>query len=67
MSLDDKLRSGSLETYTALDADNGVAHVAVAADGIRGSYFFYLLDGSNLVVEFLVVDSYNLTLLEGNL
>ena len=32
--LDDELRSCCLKTYTALDADDGVAYVAVATNAV---------------------------------
>ena len=67
VSFDDELRSCSLESYTTLDADDGVTHVAVATDGVRSTNLLNLLDGSNLIIKLLAVDSHNLTLLEGNL
>ena len=67
MSLDDKLRSSSLETYATLDADNGVAYVGIAANGIRGTDLLDLLNGLDLVIELLTVDGSDLTFLEGNL
>ena len=67
MSLDDELRSCSLESYTTLDTDDGVTHVAVATDGVRSTNLLNLLDGCNLIIKLLAVDSHNLTLLEGNL
>ena len=67
VSLDDELRSCSLESYTTLDTDDGVTHVAVATDGVRSTNLLNLLDGCNLIIKLLAVDSHNLTLLEGNL
>ena len=67
VSLNDELRSRSLESYTPLDTDDGVTHVAVATDSVRCTNLLNLLDGSHLVIKLLAVDSYNLTLLEGNL
>ena len=67
VSLDDELRSCSLESYTTLDTDDGVTHVAVATDSVRSTNLLNLLDGCNLIIKLLAVDSYNLTLLEGNL
>ena len=64
MSLDDELRGCSLKAHTSFDADNGVAHVCVASDGVRSSNLLYLLNGGYLVVKLLVVDSNNLTLVE---
>lgn len=67
VSLDDELRSCSLESYTTLDADDGVTHVAVSTDGVRSANLLNLLDGSHLIIKLLSVDSYDFTLLEGNL
>ena len=67
VSLDDELWSGSLESHATLDTDDGVAHVAVATDGVGCTNLFNLLDGSNLVVEFLSVHGYYLALVECNL
>ena len=67
VSLDDELRSCSLESYTTLDTDDGITHVAVATDGVRSTNLLNLLDGSNLVIKLLAVDRHDLTLLEGNL
>ena len=67
VGLDDELRSSCLKTYTALDADDGVAYVAVAANTVGCANLFYLLDGSHLVVKLLAVDGNNLALLERNL
>ena len=64
--LDDQLWCGSLEAHTALDADDGVADVAVAADGIAGADLLNFLNGFHLVVEMLAVDGVYLTLLEGD-
>ena len=65
--LDNQLRSCCLETYATLDADDGVAHVGIATDSVRCTNFLDLLDGLNLIVELLVVNSYYLTLVESNL
>ena len=65
--LDNELRSSSLEAYTALDADDGIAHVGVAADGVAGTNLLNLLDGFDAVVELLAVDTDDLTLFELNL
>ena len=67
MSLDDEFRGSSLKAHTALNADDGVAHIAVTANGIAGSYLLDFLNGLHLVVERLSVDGHNLTLFEGNL
>ena len=66
MSLNDELGSRGLETHAPLDADDGVTHVAIAAYGVGRSYFLYLLYGRYLVVILLVVDGYDLSLLEGD-
>ena len=67
MSLDDEFRCSGLEAHAALDADDGVAHVGVAADGVGGTNLLNLLDGFNFIVEVLTVDADYLTLLELNL
>ena len=67
MRLDDQFGSGSLKAHTSLDAYDGIAHVGIATNGVRGPYLFYLLDGSHLVVEVLIVHSHNLALVEGYL
>ena len=67
MCLDDQFRSCSLEAYTPLDADDGVANVGIAPDGIRSTNLLYLLDGLDTVVELLTVYTNNLTLFELNL
>ena len=67
VSLDDELRSCSLESYTTLDTDDGITHVAVATDGVRSANLLNLLDGSHLIIKLLAVYSHDLTLLEGNL
>ena len=64
MGLDDQLRSSGLKTYTSLDADDRVAYVRIAADGIAGTNLLDLLDGLDLVIEVLTIDSDNLTFLE---
>ena len=64
MGLDDQLRSSGLKAYTSFDTDDRVAYVCVAADGIAGSNLLNLLDGLDLVVEVLTVDSDNFTFLE---
>ena len=52
---DDEHGGCCLEAYTALDADNGVAHVAVTTDGVGCANLFNSLNGSNLVVVTLAV------------
>ena len=64
---DDKHRSGSLETYATLDADDGVAYVAVTTDAVSSADFLNSLDGLYLVVIFCSVDRYQFTLLETEL
>ena len=67
VGLDDELGGGCLKAHTTLDADDGVAHVEVAAYGVGGAYLLNLLDGGNLVVKLLAVDGGYLALLKGNL
>ena len=67
MSLYNQFRRSGLEAYASFDADNRVAHVAVAADGIRRTNLFNLLNSLYLVVELLPVHRNNLALLERNL
>lgn len=64
MSLDNQFWCGSLKAHTALDADNGVADIAVATDGIAGANLLNGLDGLDLIVEVLAVDGINLAVLE---
>ena len=54
-----------LEAHTPLDADDGVAHVEVASDGVRCPYFLYLLYGGYLVVKLLTVYGHDFALLKG--
>ena len=67
VGLDDELRGSSLKANTTLDADDGIAYVAVATYAVSGSNLFYLLYCSHLVVKLLAVDSHNLALLKRNL
>lgn len=53
--LNDQPRCGGLEAYASLYAYDGVADVAVAAYGVAGADFFYLLYGLYLVVIVLAV------------
>ena len=64
MCLDNQFGSCSLETYAPLDADNGIAYVGIAANGVRGTNLLNLLDGLDLVIEVLAVNTDYLTLLE---
>lgn len=59
-----RLRSSGLKAYTSFDADDRVAYVRIAADGIAGTNLLDLLDSLDLVVEVLTVDSDNLAFLE---
>ena len=61
---DDEHRSGSLETYTTLNADDSVAHVAVTPDAVSSTNLFHCLNGGNLVIVVLAVHRAKLTLLE---
>ena len=64
MRTDNQHRSRRLETDTALDTDDGVAHMAVAADGVGSTYLFYLLYGLDLIIIFHAVHATNLPFLE---
>ena len=64
MGLDDEFGCCCLETYTTLDAYDGVAYVGIAADGVRGTNLLNLLDSLDLVVKVLTVDTNDLTLLK---
>ena len=67
MVLDNELRGSGLKTDATLNADNGITHIGIAADGVGGTYLFNLLNGFNLVSEFLAIDTDNLTFLKLNL
>ena len=67
MCTDDEHRSCSFKSHTALDADDGVAHMAVAADAVSGADLLHLLYGLYLVVIFLSVDRAELALVEAEL
>ena len=67
MCLDNQFRSSSLESYTALDTDNGVAHIGITSDGIAGTNLLNLLDSLYTISEFLTVYTHYLTFLELNL
>ena len=60
MSLDDELWRCGLEAYTAFDAHDSIAHIAIAANGIACPNLFYLLYGLHLVVVSNTIDSGNL-------
>ena len=67
MSTDDEHGSSGLEAHATLDADDGVAHMTVATDGVAGAYLLDLLYGLYLIVELLSVDGADFSLLEANL
>ena len=67
MSLDNQFRSGGLKSYTTLDTDDGIAHVAVTSNSIGSTNLLNFLDGGNLIIKLLAVDGHDLTFLEGNL
>ena len=67
MSLDDKLWSCCLEADTTLDANDGIADIAVTANGIAGTNLFDLLDSLDLIVEVLAIDSIDFSFLKCNL
>ena len=52
MCADNQHGSGCFETYAALDTDNRVAYVHIAADAVSRTDFLYLLDSLDGVVEF---------------
>ncbi len=61
---DDEHRGCSLKSHAALDTDNGVAHVHIAADAILGTYRFNCLNGSNFIFIIFPVDRTELAILE---
>ena len=67
VSLDDEFRSCGLEGYTTFDADDGITHITVTTDGIAGANLLNLLDGFDFIIKMLIIDSYDLSLLESNL
>ena len=67
MCFDDELRGCGLETYTTLDANDGVAHIGITTDGIRGTNLLDFLDGFHAIVIFLSVDTNDLALFKLNL
>ena len=67
MGLDNQFGSSSLETYTALDAYDGVAYVGIASNSIRCTNLLNLLDGFHFVCVLFAIDGNNLTFIEGNL
>lgn len=64
MRFDDDHRGGSLETYTALDADDGIAHMHVTADRIGSGHSLQGLDRRNAVIETFAVEPNELPFLE---
>ena len=56
-----------LETYTALDADDGVAHMAITADSVGCANLLNCLDSLNLVLVACAVDRNEFALLETEL
>lgn len=64
VSADNQHRSGSLETYTAFDADNRIAHVHITSDTVCGTDLFYLLDRLDRIIECFVIDSFQFSLFE---
>ena len=64
---DDEHGCCCLETYTPLDAYDGVAHMAVTTDGVCGANLLNGLDGLNLIFIASAVDGYQLTLFETEL
>ena len=63
----DEHRCCCLETNTALDTNNRIAHVTVTANGVSSSDFFDSLNGSNLIIVVLAVDRNDFALLKANL
>ena len=64
VGLDDQLRSSGLKTYTTLDTDDGVTHIGITTDGIRGTDLLDLLDSLHLVIEMLSIHGHDLSLLK---
>ena len=64
MGSDYKHGSCGFEAYATLDADDGVADVHVSADAVCTADFFDSLDGSDLVIVFLAVNTADFAMLE---
>ena len=64
MGADDEHRCCCLESYAALDADDGVAHMAVAADSILCSDFLNGLNGLHMVCVFSAIHRAEFAFLE---
>ena len=64
MSTDNQHRSSSLKAYPALDAYDGIAHVAVSAYAVSSTYLLHSLNSLDFVVVLLAIDRAQLTLLE---
>ena len=60
----DEHRSCSLETYTTLDADDGITYVTVATYGVCGTNLFDSLNSLDLIVVLLSVYTTEFALLE---
>ena len=67
MSANDEHGRSRLEAHTTLDANDGIAHVAVASDSESCTDFLDLLDGFYFVVELLAVHRAQFSLLETEL
>ena len=66
MCFDNQFRCCGLKADTTLDADNGVTHVSITANGIAGANLFYLLNSLNLVVELFAINGLNLALVKSD-
>ena len=64
MGGDDQRGSCGLETHSAFNADDGIAHVHIAADGIGGANFFHTTYGSYRVVVAAAVDGFQFSVLK---
>ena len=65
MGTDDEGGCGGFKSHTALDADDGVAHVHVAANAVGCADFLYLADGGHGVVVASAVHGFQFAVLKG--
>ena len=64
MSFDNQFGSSGFKAYAPFDADNRVAYVGIAANGVRGTNFFNLLDCLDFIVKLFAINSNNLAFLK---